>query len=450
MKRLLILILLVFAVASLVSAGSYVRKYDHIQTAALTYSSTLLEHAEFLANNLDLVINPADDLYDDIFEYDSIRCGYPSSHPDTSLRAITYATFSCIIMSDAMDTGSLNQFCRDESYDTADFYMWADEGTITITNGEARTADPGEIVQVLAAGHTRRILDVRNQYLGDWIWYHLSVVEQAEHGARNYSGFMEDEAFLLKSSIWGQITGNVTWPTKDNMWTTGTPSDANGWDAFTSTPTTANLLPIQDSLIKLKHEVYDWPSRLADSLEEYDYLFFRNPANYMCFEGFPGSAYGTSDYETEGYMGLGYLLGEYVFMNPTAAGGSATEATELAYLNMITTYTVSGIRNIFWVYVIPTDTVALGGNSHRRAQYERLCLYYMGADPDLTWFMITDNRGPPHRPNGWESADDDYLRPVMTPKANRTPLGRGLSPGRGFYGVVKKTMQIQIIAPQQQ
>lgn len=392
-------------------------KHDHVQTAALVYSSTNVNNASFLARKIDLLINPTNDLYD------------RARNVDTNFTALDYTTFSSFIF--GSDTLWLADFCNQRGYDDSTFYMWADEDTIIlISQGVTCVTPPGEKITMSSWGHYRYVLDGRNEHLGEWIWYNI-VRDIGTHGSRNYRGVMEDEAFLLKHSLYGQTAAMLTFPFHTNMWVKGTPSDAEGWDDYNSI-SISEFAEIQDSLIYLKHEAFDWASELSDSLEANNYLFFRNPANYMCWHDWPAPAtYGNPppDYETEGYKGLGSLLGEYVWLRPT---GGATLGTQLQYLRMMSDYADSGTTSIMWVYIIPSDSVALG--SWRRCQYERLCYYYMAADPQKTWFMITRNEGLFH-PNAWQQLSDTLWRYTPLLEVN---IGQPIADS-GYYSIQSGT-----------
>ena len=187
----------------LMAVSAEARKHQHIQTATLTYSNTPVNAASFLARKFDLLVNPTNDVYDAAYAV------------DPTIQAIDYVCFSAQLFETddygLNDTLRLAQFCAERGYDDSTFYLWA-ENPITIqADGVTISTPRGGKVHMYGAGHNRYALDSRNPHLGEYIWYEIQS-ELASRGGRVFNGVFEDEAFLLKSSIWGQIAGANTFP----------------------------------------------------------------------------------------------------------------------------------------------------------------------------------------------------------------------------------------------
>jgi len=352
-------------------------RFDHIRTAAINYSSSLLSNAPFIALHFDLSINPSADN------------GFLDSLDamGTDIKKLIYLTINGIRDS---DTAQLRSFCVANGYNFDSMFMWVDaDSTISIDCNSlgsgicdaVYTSNGGDSLNYCLWTSKRISMDTRRTEMWEYIVYKFM-----QGIGTDYHGVMQDEDGILYYPDADTYCGGATvFPFTPDYWTAGSPSAANGWDNMTHNQ-------VRDSIVILKQE--GWLKLLMDSLYVLDFMRFGNPAAY--------GVVGTDVIDDCIKTGTGVLLGEGMDCTPINTDWNTT-----IWNVMDTIVAADSGYAIVWLYVRDRDTVRL--ESFDRCQMDRLAFYYMAADYEHFYFMLTGNMDWLH-PNDWSYTTDSLYK----------------------------------------
>ncbi|MBD3169071.1 MAG: hypothetical protein GF307_06280, partial [candidate division Zixibacteria bacterium] len=371
--RLTLFSIFVLLALTINSDYAYAHKYPHIKTAALTYSLTDEIGADFVGRHYDMAINPSGQNYTII------------KNIDPQVKCLLYLTISSIR---GNDYSELQQFCNQMGYNYDSMFHWANDNVCidaiapsgSPCTGNTTCTDPGSRTEFCGWNTFRSIPDFSKPEMWDWIIYkYLSKM-----GDR-YDGVMEDEAVFYHHPNWNYYSTMMCFPFQPAKWSTGGASDMNGWEGFTHDQ-------IRDSLLYLKQNV--WLPMMMDSLRAHGKQRYPNPAAY--------GVMGSDIIDDVILTGTGVLVGEGMHLSPIL--GSSYFNNAQAW-NIMDTIATSEGSAILWCEINQSESLSLG--SWARCQMERVCWYYMKADTQHFYFLLTGN-SPEIGANDYRAGDSLY------------------------------------------
>lgn len=356
--------------ALLICNSALANKYPHIRTAALTYSMTDNTGADFVGRHYDIAINPSGNAYQIIKSADpEIKC----------LRYITISTYR------GDDYDLLQSFCSANNYNYDSMFVWSTAHNCIESvapagqpcQGNVTCTDNGQQLEYCGWNSFRMAPDFRRPE----VW-EFSIYKYLNYMGDSFDGVMEDEAIFYYHPNWNYYSTMMVFPLSPGKWGSGSASNTNGWSGYSHDA-------IRDSLMYLKQNV--WLPMMMDSLHAHDKLRFANPAAY--------GVIGSDVIEDIALTGTGVLLGEGMHLRPLGGAWNNEAWDIMDYVSETDGYA------IVWTEIMSNDSLSLG--SWSRCQMERLAWFYMKADIEHFYLLITGNEIW-LRPNDYMAGDSLY------------------------------------------
>lgn len=414
---------LVVAVALMASsAHATFPKRNWIRTAAITYGLTDSVAGYFIGRKYDLVINPSNTAYGSRSGVlDAIKRGDPAT------KCLVYGIASSYRA--GSDLEDLTQFCGLYGYGTDSFFIKVNTGSVGLGDIQpigapcsatgVTTTSAGGFLQF--CGWTtsgRREWDFTKKHVRDFqVW---RAVKYATNGM---NGIMEDENYTLMHDNQTDAPGNaMAFPHNVGQWKAGSWTQCGPWAGKTHAQ-------VRDSLIKLKQN--DWLKRIGDTLNKLGGFWLANSVTYGTIKSDKGGDLkktGTGLFPMENNLAP-FIYGQ-LWNNETWKIMDSINVWDTGYA-------------VVWATIMPQESLAVG--SWARCQMERLTWYYMAADPQRSYFMLTGNwPGPLLRPNDYIAADTLYKWvkaadvDVGLPLANRFTVASGTDPAGQGYTIYRR------------
>ena len=367
LKKLIIILLL----ASLASSVSAV-DYNHARFATITYSSSAIAYAPFVAAKYTMAVNPSGAFYDSL------------KYQNTGILCIRYLIMSTYRSS---DYSMLSTFCTAKGYTYDSMFMWVHpDSTTTIvpiapygrpcTDSATITSNGDDSLGICIYSAMRTAPNFTKTEVQEFIAYkyrnEIITVPDSQ-----YDGAMADEPPFYYHPNWDYYDKMACFPFKPDKWSVGSPSSVRGFENMTHDQ-------VRDSMKYLKQNV--WLPVLMDSLFAWGMQRFPNPAAY----GVLGSDIIDDCIET----GSGVLFGEGMDVSSLD-----TDYSAMTWSIMDTLVAADTGEAIIWMEVNAADTSGLG--SLARAKLERLAFYYMAHQKNRHYLMISNGSS-----KSWEKDAD--------------------------------------------
>jgi len=380
--RILIFVLWSIMIVSSARADSWmagndttVNRKSHIKTCALTYSGSDQDAMSFIGRHYDVVINPN-------ATWRSII-----SEENPNAKFIGYVLLSSV-HGDSLD---IDSFCTNRSLDDSMVYIWVETDSAAI-DGAAPSGmtcrdsiivtDAGEILQFCGWSSNRYALDFRNSETRAYVRW------KAFHTMGNvWDGIMEDEAHYYKGA------NHMMFPigNQSGHWVQGTSwENIVGWSGYT-------WQQVTDSMIKLRCDTAEgtgWMKAFCDTMYTEEKMYLMNITNYGIISTTTDQWHGVKEF------GAGVWIFENS-LSPITYSSYNDDAWE--YMDSIVAWDTG--YAVVWNTIMEAETTSLGGLE--RCQMERLTFYYMAANPDRFYFMLSGNSDN-HLPNDYKVADTTW------------------------------------------